>query len=87
MKTFEIQYVSRYYEEKQYSSEIVSAKSPKNALREFAGLFNIKNYKQIMEPTFTWENGEWISNFICINEIEEVLCLCCNGTGKIKTKK
>ena len=83
MKKFEIQYVSRYYDEKNYCSEIIFAKSEKEALISFANIFKIENYKSFFQPLFLWENGEWLSSFKCINEVKEVTCNQCNGTGII----
>ena len=70
MKTFEIQYVNRYYEEKIYQKEIISARNEKEALLKFAKLFSIKDYRSFFEPFFMWENGNWMSTFKCINEIK-----------------
>ncbi len=83
MKTFEIQFTSRYYDEKIYSSELVSAKSKTVALKKFAKLFNIKEYKQLLDENFLWENGSWWSKFKCINEVKETICPHCKGKGKI----
>ncbi|MEA3494820.1 MAG: hypothetical protein U9R42_02170 [Bacteroidota bacterium] len=83
MKKFEIQYVSRYYDEKNYCSEIISANSEDEALISFANIFEIENFKLFLQPFFIWENGEWLSSFKCINEVKEISCPQCNGAGKI----
>ncbi len=69
MKKYEIQYVDRYYEEKVYQKEFIVAKTEKDALKKFANLFGIDNYKLFFQPLFMWENGNWLSTFKCINEI------------------
>lgn len=83
MKKFEIQYISRYYEEKNYYSEIISAKTETDALKKFAKLIGCDDYKKFANPIFQWEDGTFISRFKCINEVKETVCLHCNGTGKI----
>ena len=70
MKTFEIQYVDRYYEEKIYQKEVISADNEKEALVKFAKLFNIKDYNSFFKPLFMWKNGNWMSTFKCINKIK-----------------
>ena len=87
MKTFEIQYVIRYYEEKDYCSEIIFANCEEEALISFANIFGIQNYKSFFKPFFMWENGQWMGSFKCINEIKEQICPTCNGSGKILIKK
>ncbi|MDD3636898.1 MAG: hypothetical protein RBR84_06480 [Bacteroidales bacterium] len=82
MKKFEIQYVSRYYEEKNYYTEIISAKTEANALKKFAKLLGCDDYKKLLDPMFHWEDGSFISRFKCINVVKETVCLHCNGTGK-----
>lgn len=83
MKKFEIQYTSRYYEEKNYYSEIVSAKTNTEALKKFAKLFNIEDFNLLFDQTFLWDDGLYKSKFKCINEVKEVVCSHCNGSGKI----
>lgn len=83
MKKFEIQYISRYYEEKNYCSEIISAKTEDEALIAFANIIGIEDYNQLFEPMFYWEDGSWMSSFKCINEVKEVACEHCNGTEKL----
>jgi len=82
MKTFEIQYISRYYEDKNYYSKTIKANSEEDALKKFAKFFGIKNYIQMFEPMFMWEDGQWMSSFKCINEVYEIDCRQCNGSGK-----
>ncbi len=72
MKTFEIQYVDRYYEEKVYQSEIITANSKKEALISFAKLFGIKEYNLLLEPLFLWNNGHWMSSLKSIKEIKKL---------------
>lgn len=86
MKTFEIQYINRYYEEKIHSTEIINANSEKVALKKFAKLFKIEDYKFLFDPMFIWEDGVWTASFKCIKEIDEIVCPHCNGSGKIKIK-
>lgn len=82
MKTFEIQYVSRCCNQKDYCHEIIAAKSKTSALRKFAKVFKIKDYRQLLEEGFTWwENYEWLCSFRGINEVGEVTCPHCQGTG------
>jgi len=71
MEKFEIQYIDRYYEEKMYQTEIISANSEKEALILFAKKFGIDNYKLIFQSLFFWENGQWMSSFKCINMIKD----------------
>lgn len=87
MKKFEIQYIDRYYEEKVYCSEIISARSQKKALIYFANLFGIDNYKLFFQPLFLWENGQWLSSFKCINELQEVTCPQCNRNSIFMVKE
>ncbi len=87
MKTFEIQYISRYYDEKNYNSETIKAKTEEDVLKKFAKLFGIKNFKQLFEPMYMWEDGQWMSSFKYINEVEEIVCEHCNGSGKIQINK
>lgn len=87
MKTFEIQYINRYYEEKTYSVEIIKAISETVALKKFAKLFKIKDYQQLFDPTFRWEDGMWMTSFKCINEVNEIVCPHCHGKGKISIVK
>lgn len=70
MKTFEIQYIDRLYEEKTYQKEIVKANNEKEALTKFAKLFDIKDYRLFTKTLFMWENGSWLSSFKCIIEIK-----------------
>lgn len=70
MKTYEIQYIDRYYEEKVYQSEIIIANTKKEALISFAKLFGIKDYNLLFNPLFLWDNGHWKSSFKNINEIK-----------------
>lgn len=86
MKTFEIQYVDRYYEEKDDKTEIISANSEKEALISFAKNFCVENYQSFFQPLFMWENGQWLSSFKHITEIKEQVCPNCNGSGKIQIK-
>jgi len=83
MKTFEIQYISRYYEEKIHSSEIIKANSEKVALKKFAKLFKIEDYSLLFETNYMWEDGVWSASFKCIKEVNEIVCPHCNGNGKI----
>ena len=83
MKTFEVQFISRYYEEKIHSTEIINANSEKIALKKFAKLFNIKDFNLLLDPNFSWDDGLWIASFKCIKEINEMDCPHCNGNGKI----
>ena len=85
MKTFEINYISRYREQKEYYSEIIRAQSEENALKRFAKMFRIKDYKQFFDEHFCWEDGEseWLAWFRGIKEIE---CVHCNDIGKTKIK-
>lgn len=87
MKTFEIQYISRYCDEKNYSSEIIKANSETVALKKFAKIFKIKDYKQLSNPIFRWEDGLWTESLKCINEVNEIVCPQCNGKGKINIKQ
>ncbi len=70
-KKYEIQYISRYYEEKEYCVKIIYANSEKNALISFAKEFNIKNYNNLFKASFYWEDGNWLSFFKCINELKK----------------
>ncbi|MBX2977384.1 MAG: hypothetical protein KF721_14760 [Ignavibacteriaceae bacterium] len=83
MKKFEIQYISRYCEEKHYYTEIISAKTETDALKKIAKFMDCDDYEKFFDPTFQWEDGSFISRFKCINEVKETVCLHCNGTGKI----
>ena len=87
MKLFEIQIINRYYEEKEYASEIITANSEKEALINFAKRYNIKDYKYLFQPLFSWENGMWMSSFKNIKEVQEIICSHCNGTGIVFKKK
>lgn len=86
-KYFEIQYVMRYYEEKEYASEIIKAVSESEALKKFSKKFGVKDPKLFNEPMFMWNDGQWMSSFKCINEVEEIACPDCNGTGIIHLHK
>jgi hypothetical protein len=81
MKTFEIQYVGRFgFDNKEYYSEIIKAKTEKSALNKFAKIHNIKANDII--STSWWDNN-WLMEFRNIKEITEHTCPHCNGTGKI----
>lgn len=84
MKTFQIQYISRYYTQKEHHEEIITAKTEESALKKFAKSFGIKSHQDLFDTTFIWENGEWLSSFKCVTEVKEMTCTCCNGTGKIQ---
>jgi hypothetical protein len=86
MKTFEIHYVSRNREQKEHCSAIIKAQSEENALKKFAKISKVKDYKQFFDKNFYWEDGEseWLAWFRRIEEINEINCLHCNGTGKVK---
>ncbi|MBS4027356.1 MAG: hypothetical protein KGZ58_01865 [Ignavibacteriales bacterium] len=82
-KYFHVQYILRYYEQKDYAFQIINAKSEDEALKKFAKLFGIKEPKRLKEPMFRWEDGEWFASFKCINEVKEIACPDCKGTGII----
>jgi hypothetical protein len=86
MKTFEIHYISRNREQKEHCSEIIKALSEENALRKFAKMSNVKDYKQFFDENFYWEDGEseWLAWYRGIEEIKLIKCPQCNGTGKMK---
>ena len=86
MKIFEINYISRYREQKEYCSEIIKAQSEESALKKFAKMSNVKDYKQFFDEHFCWEDGEgeWWAWFRGIEEVEFVKCPHCNGIGQIK---
>jgi len=87
IKYFEIQYVLRYYDEKEYTSEIIKATSESKALKMFAKKFGVKSPKLFNEPMFMWEDGQWMASFKCINEVEEMACSNCKGIGTIYFNK
>ncbi len=87
MKSFEKGYISRYYEEKYYSIEIIKANTEKVALNKFATFFNIENSDKLLDPSFTWQDGLWLASFKCIKEVNEIICPECNGNGKIIIKE
>jgi len=78
MKVFRIQYISRFYEEKNHYSKIAKANSEEEAIKKFAKHFGIRNYKKLREPNYVWDDGQWMSSFKCINEVEIKICPCCN---------
>ncbi|NCP84144.1 MAG: hypothetical protein COZ21_14735 [Bacteroidetes bacterium CG_4_10_14_3_um_filter_31_20] len=86
-KYYEIQYILRYYEEKDYASVIIKANSDEDALKKFAKIFDIKEPKRLNEPMFMWKDGQWMASFKCINEVEENVCPQCEGSGKIHLNK
>lgn len=87
MKTFEIQYVGRYEENKEYYTSIIEARTEKSALNKFAKMFGIyqKNINTKIHEISWWDN-DWLMKFKCINETQEKVCQVCNGTGKLLTK-
>jgi|GEM_PF-1186204 len=88
MKTFEINYISRNREQKEYCSEIINAQSEENALKKFAKISNVKDFKQFFDENFYWEDGEseWLAWFRGIKEVKFINCPHCNGTGKQEMK-
>lgn len=86
MRTYEVKYISRYYDEKIHSSEIIKAKSKEIALRKFAKKNGIKDFNEFLDENFFWNDGNWLSKFKSICEIEEHTCPHCNGLGKITIK-
>ena len=87
MRTFEIQYVSRCREQKDYCCEIIEARSETSALRKFAKMFGIKDYRQLLDDSFDWWHDlEWLCSFRSINEVDEVICPRCNGIGKVNNR-
>lgn len=87
LKYYEIQYVLRYYEEKEYTSEIIKATSEIEALKLFAKKIGVESPRLFNEPMFIWEDGQWMASFKCINEVEEMVCPHCKGIGKIHFNK
>ena len=74
MKTFEIHYISRNREQKEHYSEIINAQSEESALKKFAKMSKVKDYKQFFDKDFYWEDGEseWLAWFRGINEVESI---------------
>lgn len=72
MKTFEIQYIARLREQKEYCLEVVEAHNETSALNKFARMFNIKCCTQLLSSDFYWEDEDsmWLYWFKCINEID-----------------
>lgn len=68
MKTFEIQYVGRYGEHKEYYSETIKANTEKSALNKFAKTYNLKANEIIND---NWWSGEWLMEFRNVKEITE----------------
>jgi len=89
MKTFEIYYISRNRLQKEYCSEIIKAQSEESALKKFAKMSNVKDYKQFFDEHFYWEDNEsdWLAWFKGIKEVKFVKCPHCSGTGRIKIEK
>jgi hypothetical protein len=86
MKTFEIQYIARLREQKEHCSEIIRAQSEESALKKFAKMSNVEDYRQFLDKDFFWEDGdgEWLAWYRGIAEVNFVKCPHCNGTGQIK---
>ena len=86
MKTFSIHYITRLREQKEHFSEIIRAQSEESALKKFARMSNVKNYKQFFDENFSWQDGdsEWLAWYRGIEEVAFVECPHCNGTGNIK---
>lgn len=70
MKTFEIQYVLRLEQQKEYYAEYVFAKTEKKALEIFSKHKGISDYKLLFTDFFNWFEGSWYCTFKCINEIK-----------------
>jgi hypothetical protein len=71
MKIFEIKFIARLREQKDYCSEMIEARNETSALRKFAKMFKIKDYKQLLDSNFSWENeSDWLYWFKCISEIK-----------------
>ena len=89
MKTFEIYYISRYREQKEHCSAIITARSEESALKKFAKMSKVKDYKQFFDKDFCWQDGdgEWWAWYRGIEEVEFIECPHCNGTGQIKIEK
>lgn len=86
-KYFEIQYIQRYYEEKEHASEIITAISENEALKKFSKMVGVKDPKLLNEPMFMWNDGAWMSSFKCISEVARIVCPDCNGMGIIHLHK
>ncbi len=84
MKTFEIRYIGRYVEQKEYYSEIVEARTEKSALNKFAKLYKLKAADLLNGNT--WWDNQWLMEFRNITEVKEHICPHCKGTGKIVEK-
>jgi hypothetical protein len=86
MKTFEIHYISRLREQKEHCSEIIKAQSKESALKKFAKISNVKDYKQLFDENFYWEDGEseWLAWYRGIREVKLIKYPHCNGAGKNK---
>ena len=89
MKTFQIHYISRNREQKEYCSKIITAQSEESALKKFAKNSNVKDYKKFFDENFYWKDGEseWLAWFRGIEEVEYIKCPHCNGTGQTKIEK
>jgi hypothetical protein len=86
MKTFSIQYISRLREQKEHCSEIIKAQSEERALKKFAKMSKVENYRLFFDKNFCWQDGdsEWLAWYRGIEEVKFVECPHCNETGKIK---
>jgi hypothetical protein len=81
MKTFEIHYVGRYVEHKEYYTETVKARTQKSALNKFGKPYKLKAVDLLTNET--WWDGDWLMEFRSIREVKEQTCSNCNGQGKI----
>jgi len=83
MKTFGVYFVRRRDDLKHHLTAIIKADTKTVALQKFARKFKIKDYTLLMDDQFRWWKEDWMCNFGCIHEVEEITCPHCRGKGKV----
>jgi hypothetical protein len=83
MKTFEVGYKSYYHETSDWCSDLITAKTEKEALRKFAKLHRIKKPDLSKPHEWKWWDGDWYMSFAYVKPVTKQRCPLCGGNGEV----